>query len=190
MSKPDITLQPSQRVISDAAARIYSAYVAAGRVKDDEVETWIKRSIREAAAIARAIGASIESHDALGIDESAAVRSTTDARKSADTEKKARMEKGKSPTSEKSEMTTKAKPRSEKAILEELAEEALLENAAEHDAGPLELEEQSDTSNIPDSSPQPTAGKTGEPELKKDTATAAAEALERISREEARRAKK
>ena len=190
MSKPDITLQPSQRVISDAAARIYAAYVAAGRVKDDDVETWIKRSIREAAAMAKAIVASIESHDALGIDEPAAVRSTTDARKSAETEKKSRMGKRKSSTSEKSDMTIKPKPRPEKAMLEEWVEEALLENAAEHDAAPLELEEPSDTSNIPDSSPQPTPGKTGGPELKKDPATAAAEALERLSREEARRGKK
>jgi hypothetical protein len=75
MSKPDITLQPSQRVISDAAAQIYAAYVAAGRVKDDDVEMWIKRSIREAAAIAKTIGASFESHDSLG-GERAAIAGT------------------------------------------------------------------------------------------------------------------
>jgi DNA primase len=190
MSKPDITLQPSQRMISDVAARIYAAYVAAGRVNDDDVETWIKRSIREAAAIAKIIGASIESHDAQGIEESVGARPTTDARQLAETEKKSRMGKRKSRTSDQSEMTTTLKPRTDRAMLEELAEEALLENAAEHDAAPLELEEPSDTSNIPHSSPQPTAGKTGEPESKNDAATAANEALERISRETTLRAKK
>ena len=182
MHKPHITLQPSQRVISGAAARIYAAYVTAGRVHDDDVEAWIKRSIREAAAIAKTIGTSIESHDAQGIQESAVVRPITVATRSAEPATKSRIGKRKSPTSENSVMSTKAKPRTEKEMLEALAEEALVENTAEHDAAPLELEEPSDTSNVPHSSPQPTAGKSGESQSKNDAASAADQALARISR--------
>jgi hypothetical protein len=184
MSKPDITLQPSQRVVSDAAARIYAAYVAAGRVKDNDVETWIKRSIREAAAIAKTIGASIESHDALGIGELAAIPTSTDTRESSETAKTSRMARRNSPPSEKSDRTIEAKPRRATAMINERPE-----HAAEHEELILELEDPSDTSNIPHSSPRPTAGKTGQPESKNDAASAANEALERISRETGLRAK-
>jgi hypothetical protein len=184
MSKPDITLQPSQRVISDAAARIYAAYVTAGRVKDDDVETWIKRSIREAAAIAKAIGACIESHDAQGIAESQGIRPTTDAKQSSATAKTSPMGIRKSPSPEKSDTTTDAKPSSEKAIIN-----ALQENAGEHDEVPLELEDPSEKSSSPHLPPQPTAGKISKPQLKNDAAAAANKALERISRETMFRAK-
>jgi len=53
MSKPYISLQPSEAVIVQAAATIYSAYLTSGRVPDGEDEKWLKRSIQDAVRIAR-----------------------------------------------------------------------------------------------------------------------------------------
>ena len=82
MTKPEITLEPSKGVVSAAASRIFAAYVVAGRVGDDDVDSWIKRSIREAVAIARIIDTSIESHDVVAIEESVVVRPNKDATRS------------------------------------------------------------------------------------------------------------
>lgn len=65
MTKPDVTLQPSKGIISEAAARIYAAYIIAGHVKEDNAEVWIKRAIRESIAIARMVDASVYSDNEL-----------------------------------------------------------------------------------------------------------------------------
>lgn len=61
MAKPNLTLQPSKGVVTEAAARVYAAYIAAGRVKDEDTEDWIKRSIREVFLLARTVDSSFYS---------------------------------------------------------------------------------------------------------------------------------
>ena len=53
MSKPYINLQPSEAVLVQAAATIYSAYLTIGRVAEGEENDWLKRSIQDAVRIAR-----------------------------------------------------------------------------------------------------------------------------------------
>lgn len=65
MSKPDVTLQPSKGVVTQAAAQIYSAYIVAGRVQGDDGDQWLKQSIREAITIARTVDASVQSDEEL-----------------------------------------------------------------------------------------------------------------------------
>jgi hypothetical protein len=65
MSKPDVTLQPSKGVITQAAAQIYAAYIIDGRLQDNDADQWIKRSIREAIMIARTVDASVQSDQEL-----------------------------------------------------------------------------------------------------------------------------
>ena len=79
MSKPDVTLQPSKGIISEAATRIYAGHITAGHVKVDNTEVWIKRAIREAITIARMVDASVYSDDELPADEPTVVRSQTEA---------------------------------------------------------------------------------------------------------------
>jgi hypothetical protein len=66
MTRPDVTLQPSKGVITQAAAQIFAAYVSAGCVHpDDDSDEWIRRSIRESIKIARTIDASVLSDEEL-----------------------------------------------------------------------------------------------------------------------------
>ncbi len=55
MAKKHFKLQHSESVIVQAAAQIYAAYIAAGRVAQDNEPEWMKRSIREAIMIARSV---------------------------------------------------------------------------------------------------------------------------------------
>ncbi|MCS7468448.1 hypothetical protein NZK35_17485 [Stieleria sp. ICT_E10.1] len=56
MAKKHITLQHSESVIVQAAAQIYSAYIASGRVPaDDDNTKYLKQSIKEAIMIARSV---------------------------------------------------------------------------------------------------------------------------------------
>jgi hypothetical protein len=74
MTKPDVTLQPSKGVVTQAAAQIFAAYVAAGRVRDDETDDWIKRAIREVVTIARTVDASFRSDEEMPEEEPTVVR--------------------------------------------------------------------------------------------------------------------
>ena len=47
-------LQNSESVVIAAAAQIYAAYIAAGRVTDGEEDQWMTRSIKEAIKITAA----------------------------------------------------------------------------------------------------------------------------------------
>ena len=132
MSKPDITLQPSKGVVSEAAARIYAAYIAAGLVKDEETDTWIKRSIREAIIIAKTINASVESHDTLSIDESMFVRPNAAVSNSNRSKKKSQTKSKKLRTStQKSRASKMSKPVEKNEVLEKLAEEVLLDDSGD-----------------------------------------------------------
>ena len=53
MSKPKISLQPSEAVVVQAAAAIYAAHIASGKVVQGKEHEWIERSIRDAIKIAR-----------------------------------------------------------------------------------------------------------------------------------------
>jgi len=66
MEKPSLTLQPSEGIVVRAAATIYAAYIAAGRVSEGREKDWMKRSIQEAYWIARTTDDSIRSDDEVG----------------------------------------------------------------------------------------------------------------------------
>ncbi len=70
MSKPEITLESSKEVVSAMAARIYSAHIVRGDVKEGEETKWMERSIREAVKIAKTVEASIDTDDTLPSPES------------------------------------------------------------------------------------------------------------------------
>lgn len=55
MAKRHLTLQHSESVVVQAAAQIYAAYIASGRVTEDENAHWMKQAIREALAIAKGV---------------------------------------------------------------------------------------------------------------------------------------
>ena len=63
MSKPYISLQPSEAVVFQAAAQMYASYVVAGLVPDGAAEAWMKRAIRDAVMMARSVDDAIQSDD-------------------------------------------------------------------------------------------------------------------------------
>ena len=63
MSKTHLNLQPTEQVVVQAAAQIYSAYIAAGRVQIVDEESWMERAIREAIRIAKTTDAVIITAD-------------------------------------------------------------------------------------------------------------------------------
>ena len=177
MSKPEITLEPSQGVLSAAASRIFAAYVAAGRVKDDDVASWIKRSIREAVAIAKIIGTSIESHDALAIEESIVVRPNKDAtesdrarEKSQTDNKKSRSKKRQSRKTPASKSRKKSKRRDE--TLEELAQEVLMDEDLNETTSQPRTEHQTEKSSTEDTTSSSSVKQSHEPESKDSAAVA------------------
>lgn len=60
-SRPYLHLQPSEAVVVQAAAQIFSAYVVSGRAPEGEEESWIRRSVDDAIRIARAVDAALQS---------------------------------------------------------------------------------------------------------------------------------
>lgn len=55
MAKKHLTLQHSESVVVQAAAQIYAAYIASGRVSEEGTTMWMKQAIREALMIARGV---------------------------------------------------------------------------------------------------------------------------------------
>ncbi len=55
MAKTNMSLQHSESVIVQAAAQIYAAYIASGRVGEDGNKKWMKQAIREAIALAKGV---------------------------------------------------------------------------------------------------------------------------------------
>lgn len=66
MSKVYLTLHPSERAVATAAAQIYSAYIAAGRVSEGTQSDWMQRSVQEAIEIAKIADQSITSDGEMG----------------------------------------------------------------------------------------------------------------------------
>jgi hypothetical protein len=66
MSKPKISLQPSEAVVTQMAATIYSAYIASGKVVPGNEQKWIDRSIREAIQIAQQTDEAVQSDTEMG----------------------------------------------------------------------------------------------------------------------------
>ncbi len=62
--KPYLSLQASEAAVVQAAATIYAAYIATGKVGDDE-KPWIQRSIKEALWMAQVTDKSIQSDDEM-----------------------------------------------------------------------------------------------------------------------------
>lgn len=60
-----LKLQHSESIVVAAAAQIYAAYIAAGRVADGEESRWMERSIREAIRIARTTDAAVISDEEI-----------------------------------------------------------------------------------------------------------------------------
>tara|TARA_Y100001960_G_scaffold268853_1_gene294048 strand:+ start:211 stop:411 length:201 start_codon:yes stop_codon:yes gene_type:complete len=66
MSKSYITLQPSEGIIVQSAAQIYAAYIQSGQVGSGQEAEWMKRSIKEALQLAKAIDEIVVSDDEVG----------------------------------------------------------------------------------------------------------------------------
>ena len=66
MPKPVLTLQPSEMAVFRAAAQIYSAYLAIGRVKEGSEKEWMKRALDEALWMAQTAEDMIQSDDEMG----------------------------------------------------------------------------------------------------------------------------
>jgi hypothetical protein len=65
MKKIRVSLQSSEGVVARIAGRIYSAYVAAGRVPEGKEEDWMQRSVREAIRLAQIAEESVQSDEEL-----------------------------------------------------------------------------------------------------------------------------
>jgi hypothetical protein len=61
MSRPSLSLQPSEATVAESAAVIYAAYITSGRVSEGAEQKWIERSVQEAIKIARLTDESIHS---------------------------------------------------------------------------------------------------------------------------------
>ena len=59
VSKPYITLKPSEQSILTASATIYAGYVSAGRVPEGAEKEWLRRSLKEVIALAQLTDESI-----------------------------------------------------------------------------------------------------------------------------------
>ena len=63
MSKSFLTLQPSEGIVVQAAAQIYAAYIQSGQVGSGQEAEWMKKSIKEAMQLAKAIDELVVSDD-------------------------------------------------------------------------------------------------------------------------------
>lgn len=66
IDKPvSLKLQPSESVVLQVAAQLYSAYVISGRVGEGDEAAWMERSIRDAISLAEATDAAVISDDEI-----------------------------------------------------------------------------------------------------------------------------
>lgn len=63
--KPYLTLQSSEQIIVTAAASIYAAYIAVGRVEDGNEEAWMDRALKAALRIAKVTDETVQSDKEL-----------------------------------------------------------------------------------------------------------------------------
>ena len=66
MERLALTLQPSEQAVLTAAASIFSAYVASGRVAEGSETEWMTRSVKDALWLAQTVDASIIADDEVG----------------------------------------------------------------------------------------------------------------------------
>ena len=66
MTKPKLSLQPSEAMVAESAAIIYAAYITIGRVPEGQEQKWIERSIHEAVQIAQLTDEAVHSDTELG----------------------------------------------------------------------------------------------------------------------------
>ena len=66
MQKPKISLEPSEGILVQAAAGIYSAYISSGQVSKGKENDWMKKSIREAITIAQMTDLAVQSDSEMG----------------------------------------------------------------------------------------------------------------------------
>lgn len=65
--KPFIDLQPGETAILQAAAQIYSGYLAAGKVIDAKAETeYLKKSASQAISLAQFLDAQLDTEGEMG----------------------------------------------------------------------------------------------------------------------------
>ncbi len=65
MKSPYLTLQPSEQTIVTAAATIYAAYIAAGRVEDGKESAWMDRALKAAFRIAKKADETVQADQEL-----------------------------------------------------------------------------------------------------------------------------
>ncbi len=63
MSQTFLNMQPSETAVAHCAARIYSAYIASGKVVQGQEMDWIRKAVGEAIALAQTTDAAIQSDD-------------------------------------------------------------------------------------------------------------------------------
>ena len=63
MGRTHLRLQRSEGIVVQAAAQIYAAYIAAGRVGEGDAEKWISRAVDEAIRLADLTDDRVESDD-------------------------------------------------------------------------------------------------------------------------------
>ena len=61
-----LTLQQTEGALVRAATQIYAAYITAGVMADGDGDAWMKRSIDEAIAIAKAVEAAVVAEREVG----------------------------------------------------------------------------------------------------------------------------
>ena len=66
MSKPKLSLEPSEGIVVQAAANIYAAYISAGKVDAGKEKDFIVKSIREAVVLAQMTDTYVQSDYELG----------------------------------------------------------------------------------------------------------------------------
>jgi hypothetical protein len=69
MASKKIDLNANGQAVTNAAALIYAAFVAQGKVKDGDEEKWLERAIKDAVRIARTVTKVVE-RDASGVSSS------------------------------------------------------------------------------------------------------------------------
>lgn len=66
MSKVNISLQPSEAVVTRCASEIYAAYIASDKVAAGQEKDFMKKSIEEAIWIARTVDEAVQSDGEMG----------------------------------------------------------------------------------------------------------------------------
>ena len=66
MQKARLSLHPSESVVVQASATIYAAYIASGQVSQGAENDWMKKSTREAIALAQMTAMAVHSDGEMG----------------------------------------------------------------------------------------------------------------------------